>query len=201
MPAGWLFRVQRILFKTGEEWRETKRETLSVSRLFFSYVLVVAAVSPLFRFFSSLIYGKFKRPYSGWSWSIFGRELLFCVLAYLFSLLAAYLWGRLIDVSAPLFSSPKSRERAMALSVYSLTPYWIGGLLYLVPHAGWWLKALSGVFGFYVLHSGLAGGMMETPRRKVVGYFALSGLLALLLVGGTEVILRALFAIEGLVRF
>jgi len=197
MWIGLLNRVQGILLRPREEWIKIKEESLPPSQLFSSYVLILAAVPPLTRFLANLLYGGFKKPYSGWSWNVAGRNLLFSIITYIFSLIIVYVFGRIINVLAPIFSSRRSNLNSMKLAVYSLTSFWIGGVLYLVPRTGWLLRNLVGLYGIYILSLGFAAPLMDTPKEKVVGYLVVSSIIAIVLIIGVEIILRVFFAIWG----
>jgi hypothetical protein len=194
-------RVQGILLRPGKEWIKIKEEFFPlISQLFSSYVLILAAVPPVIGFLANLLYGGFRKPYSGWSWNVAGKNLLFSIVTYIFSLIVVYIIGRTINVLAPVFSCHRSNLNSLKLAIYSLTPYWIGGVLYLVPHTGWILRYLVALYGIYILYSGFAASLMKTPKEKVLKYLIVSGILAIVLIAGVEIILRALFAVWGVLR-
>ena len=195
-----LDRVQGILLRPREEWIKIKEESFPSSRIFFSYVLILASIPPLTRFLANLLYGAFKKPYSGWSWNVAGRDLLFSIISYIFSLIVVYVFGRIINVLAPIFSSRPNSLNSMKLAVYSMIPYWMGGLLYLVPHRGGVLKNLAGLYGIYILYLGFATPLIDTPKEKMLNYLAASIILAIVLIVSIEIILRALFGIWGVFR-
>lgn len=201
MRSSIVLRVQGILFRPKREWRRIKEEPLSVLRIFSSYAVILAAIPLVFRLLAGLFYGAFKRPFTGWSWDVVRREILFSVFVYLFSLIVVYLWGRIIDLLAPMFSSRRNRERSMALAVYTMTLYWLGGLFYLIPQWGWILRVIAGFYGLMILYWGLVEGLMETPSERVWSYLALSSLFVLLLIGCLDILLRGLFTLGGLLRF
>jgi hypothetical protein len=187
-------RVQGILLSPREEWIKIKEEFLPLSRLFSSYVLILAALPPVTGFLANLLYGGFRKPYSGWSWNVAGKNFLFSIIIYIISLIIVYVIGKIINVLAPIFSSRRSNLNSLKLTVYSMTPYWVSGILYLVPRTGWVLRNLVALYGIYILYSGFAASLMDTPREKVLKYLIVSGILAIVLIVGVEIILRVLFA-------
>ncbi|MGD8536949.1 MAG: Yip1 family protein, partial [Candidatus Aminicenantes bacterium] len=160
-------RVYFMLFKPSWEWAEIKEESPLNPRHFFSYALVFAAVSPGIRFLAGFLYGHYKRPFIGWSWAVVWRELLFCLALYFFSLAVVMLWRRSISLLAPLFSSPRKTTESLALAVFSMVPYWLGGVFYLIPQMGWIIKIIVGFYGVYILYRGLIANLMETPGKKI----------------------------------
>jgi len=194
-------RVQGILLKPREEWIKIKEEFFPlISQLYSSYVLILAAVPPVIGFLANLLYGGFRKPYSGWSWNAAGKNFLLSIVTYVFSLIVVYIFGRIINVLAPIFSSRRNNLNSLKLAAYSLTPFWVGGLLYLVPRTGWIMRDLIALYGIYILYSGFGASLMETPREKVLKYLIVSGVLAIVLIAGVEIILRTLFAVWGVLR-
>ena len=193
-------RVIGLLSRPRQEWARIKEESLPASRLFFSYALALAAVPPVFRFLAGLVYGHYKRPYTGWSWTIAGRELLFSAAVYILSLMIVYLWAWVISIFGPVFSTRCLRSDSLKLAVLSMSPYWLGGVFYFIPEVGWALKILAGLYGFYLLYIGFAVHFFETSRGKLLGYFVVSSLFGLILVAYVEVFLRLLFAFGGVLK-
>ncbi len=193
-------RVTGLLSRPRQEWTRIKEESLPASRLFFSYALAAAAVPPFFRFLAGLVYGHYRRPYSGWSWTIAGRELLFSAAVYILSLMIVYLWAWVISIFAPVFSSRFPRGDSLKLAVVSMSPYWLAGVFYLIPEYGWALKVMVGLYGFYLLYLGFAVYSWETSRGRLLGYFVVSSLFGLILVAYIEVFLRLLFAFWGVLK-
>jgi hypothetical protein len=70
----------------------------------------------------------------------------------------------------------------------------------LVPRAGWIMRDLIALYGIYILYSGFVASLMETPREKVLKYLIVSGILAVVLIAGVEIILRTLFTVWGVLR-
>ncbi len=193
-------RVYFMLFRPRWEWAEIKDESALNPRHIFSYALVFAAVSPVIRFLAGFLYGHYKKPFVGWSWAVVRRELLFCVALYFFSLAVVMLWRRIISLLAPAFSSQRRTAESLALAVFSLLPYWLGGVFYLIPRTGWTVKIIVGLYGTYILYRGLAAALMETPRKKVFAYFIVISVLGLGLVAFAEVLLRFLFTVGGFIN-
>ena len=194
-------RVKGILLKPREEWIKIKGEFFPLrSQLFSSYVLILAALPPVTGFLANLLYGGFRKPYSGWSWNVAGKNFLFSIIIYIISLIIVYAIGKIINVLAPIFSSRRNNLNSLKLAVYSMTPYWMGGILYLVPRTGWILRNIVALYGICILYSGFAASLMDTPREKVLKYLIVSCILAMVLIGGVEIILRVLFAAWGVFR-
>jgi len=165
-------RVQAILLRPKDEWAKIKGETTSVAKLFTSYAMVLAAVPAAAKFVGRLLF-RSEIPFKGVpAWSV-GRSLSNAVLSYLFSLAIVYLAGLIIDALAPNFSSKRSLTNAMKLAVYSMTPFWAAGVLYIVPGLDV-LVTLAGLYGLYLLYEGFHTPMMETPKDRTLGFVVVS---------------------------
>ena len=195
-----MHRLIQILFKPGQEWTRIKEESFSFSRFFVSYPLILAAVSPVIRFLTGFVHGHYKQPFTGWSWAVVRRELLFCAAIYLCSLAAVYIWGRIISLLAPLFSSRRKKTESLVLAVFSMIPFWLGGAFYLIPEYGWIVKIGVGFYGVYILFRGLKSDILETPRKKVFGYLLLSCVFGLGLVVLAEMLPRFIFTAWGVIQ-
>ncbi len=159
-------RVQNILIKPSQEWPVIKTEKTSVQNLFLGYAVPLAAIPAVCQFIG---WGVFSR------W-IAGRVLGFVIVSYILTLAVTFGVGFVINALGPNFGSKQSLEHAMALAVYSMTPAWVGGILYLIP--AWfiyaWVMWLFGLYGLYLLYLGFAAPMMDTPKDKQLTYFIIT---------------------------
>ncbi len=165
-------RVRGLLLKPKDEWLKIKGEPTPVAQLFTSYAMILAAVPAVAQFVGRLLF-RSEIPFSEVPvWGV-GRALTSAILSYVFSLAIVYLFGVIVDALAPNFSSARSLPNAMKLAVYSMTPVWVAGILYLIPGLGI-LVLLAGLYGLYVLYEGFQAPMMETPKDRVMGFLVIS---------------------------
>lgn len=188
-------RVQGIILKPKDEWVKIKEETTSVSELFKSYALILAAIPAVAQFIGYGLIG-YRVPFLGWFRFGLGTALLRSLLAYGFSLASVYVFGLIINALAPNFSSTQNVVNAMKISVYSMTPIWVVGVLYILPSL-WILVLLGSLYGIYILYLGFSTPLMDTPKEKVVSYLVVSIVVIILLSIVTGVILGAIFAVRG----
>ncbi len=165
-------RVRGLLLKPKDEWLKIKAEPTPVAELFTSYAMILAAVPPAAQFVGRLLFPVRipLRDIPQWG---FGRALTSAILSYVFSLAIVYLFAVIVDALAPNFSSARSLPNAMKLAVYSMTPVWVAGVLYIIPGLGI-LVLLAGLYGLYVLYKGFQAPMMETPEDRVMGFLVIS---------------------------
>jgi hypothetical protein len=170
-------RVQAILLKPKDEWVKIKAEPSSVAGLFTSYAMILAAIPAGFQFLGNILVGR-RLPVVGlYRWS-FGRALGNAIVAYVLSLATIYLFALIVNELAPNFGSAKNMTNALKLAVYSMTPGWVAGVLYIIPGL-WVLGVLASLYGLYILYLGFDTPMMETPKDKVPGYLGVSILVAI----------------------
>jgi hypothetical protein len=186
-------RTQAIILKPKEEWVKIKGEKTSIALLFTTYAAILALIPAVAQFIGfGLIgrhipfYGPYKEP--------IGRALFHAILFYVFTLVATYVFGLVINALAPSFGSKQSMENAMKLAVYSMTPGWIAGIFYIIPALGF-LALIAGIYGLYVLYLGFATPMMETAKEKVMGFFIVSLVVYVVLMVVIALILGAIFTV------
>lgn len=188
-------RVQQIILKPKEEWVKIKEEKITLAELFTSYALILVAVPAVAQFIGNSIIGR-RIPFVGWYRMGIGSGLLYAILYYVFTLVAIYVFGIVINALAPTFSSKSDATNAMKLAVYSMTPAFVAGAFYIIPFLGF-LAILGSLYGIYVLYLGFATPMMDTPKEKVVAYLLVSLVVVVVLWVIIFVILGAIFAVGG----
>jgi len=187
-------RVQSIILKPKEEWVKIKAEPSTVADLFTSYAVILAAIPAVAQFLGNILVGR-RLPVVGlYRWSI-GRAFGNAVLSYVFALATVYLFALIINELAPNFGSAKNMTSALKLSVYSMTPGWVAGILYIIPGL-WILGILAGLYGLYVLYLGFDTPMMETPKDKVMSYMGVSIVVVIVLYVVFSLILGGIFAVR-----
>lgn len=191
-------RVQGIILKPAEEWQKIKAESTSVGELYKSYILILAAIPAVAQFIGSMLIGA-SVPVRGVVRASFSWALGRAVVSYIFSLAMVYVLALIIKALAPNFSSQPDLVGAMKLAAYSMTPYFVAGILYIIPFLSW-LVLLAGLYGLYVLYLGFKGGLMGTPPDKVMGYFILTLVVEIVLGVMVSLIMGGIFSAGALYR-
>jgi len=191
-------RVKAIILKPKEEWVKIKAETATVSELFTSYAMILAGIPAVAQFIGYSLIGR-RYPFVGLIRMGIGTSLLRAVISYVFSLVTVYILALVINALAPTFSSAQNQISALKLAVFSMTPGWIAGILYLIPYLEW-LAVIASLYGLYVLYLGFATPMMDTPKEKVMGYLVVSIVVVIVLSVVVALILGAIFAVGGAYR-
>ena len=191
-------RVQAICLKPKEEWVKIKAEAATVPQLFTSYAMILAAIPAVAQFIGYGLIGR-RYPFIGLVRMGLATSLLRAVFSYILSLAMVYVFALIINALAPTFASSPNPLNAMKLAVYSMTPGWIAGVLYILPVLEF-LAVLGSLYGLYILYLGFATPMMETPKEKVLGYLVVSILVVVVLWVVVGFIVGAVFAVGGVYR-
>ena len=191
-------RVQGIVLKPKEEWAKIKSESTTIQQLFTSYALILAAIPAIANFIGMGLIGR-RIPFIGWYRYDIGTAVLYAILSYVFSLVTVYIFGIIINALAPTFGSKSDAVNSMKLAVFSMTPFWVAGVFYLIPFLGV-LALLAGLYGLYVLYLGFSHPLMDTPQDKVIGYLLVSIVVVAVLMGVVMMIMGAIFAVGGMGR-
>jgi hypothetical protein len=188
-------RVQSVILKPKEEWVKIKAETTTVTELFTSYVMLLAAIPVAAQFLGNILIGRRLPFYGMYRWGV-GRAFGNAILSYVFALATVYLFAVIVNALAPNFSSAQNMTNAVKLAAYSMTPGWVAGVFYVIP-ALWILGLLASLYGLYILYLGFDCPMMGTPKDKVMGYMGVSILVVIALYIVFGLIAGGIFAVRG----
>jgi len=186
-------RVQQIILKPKEEWIKIKEEEISIQQLFTSYAAILIAIPSIAQFIGQSLIGR-SIPFIGWYRIGIGTGLLYAILFYVSSLITVYVFGIIINALAPTFSSKQNQANAMKIAVFSLTPAWVAGVLYIIPFLGI-LVFLASIYSIYLLYLGFAAPLLDTPKEKVVGYLVVSVIVVIVLMAVIWIILGAILTV------
>lgn len=163
-----LERVKQISFKTKDTWTVIKDEEATVSGIFKSYLLLLAAVPALANFLGRMIIG-YPVPFSKSIRLNFGESLVTAIIEYAIMLLGIWVVAKVITFFAPKFSATQDEVKSFKLAVYSYSPYLAAGVLFIIPSLGI-LVGLVGIYSLIVLYFGLPI-VLDVPKNKVLPFF------------------------------
>ena len=155
-------RVKNILLTPKTEWPRIEAEPSTISGIFTSYVVILAAIGPIASLVGQQVFGL-----GYWKPSI-GYSLGSAVLTYLLSLVVVYVLSLIIDALAPTFGGTKDPVRAFKVAAYAQTPGWVAGIFGLIPMLAW-IGMLAGLYGIFLIYLGLPR-LMRITEDKAVGY-------------------------------
>jgi Yip1-like protein len=175
-------RVIAILTKPADEWRKIAAESPTVEGLMREYAAPLAAIPAIAQFIGLIRF----RIVAGF---------VYAVVSWVFALVGAWIAAVVIERLAPTFQSKGSTEQALKLVVYSTTPIWIAGVLYLVPALAV-LIILAALYAVYLFYLGLPP-VMSTPSDKVIPYMVVSAVVIIIVSVVVGYITTAIFGFSA----
>ena len=160
-------RAKEIILQPQAAWEKIKGEETTIKDLYTSYACILALIPAIANFIGMSLIGS---SFMGISFRVpIGTGLVQAILQYVLTLAGLYVIAFIIDALAPSFDSKKNMVAAMKVAVYASTPAWIAGILGIIPMLGV-LAIIASLYGLYLFYVGLPI-LMETPKEKVLGYF------------------------------
>lgn len=158
--------VKGILLEPKKQWQIIKNESIPISDMITKYAMPLALLPAIAGIIRLSVTGL--SLYAAVRWG---------VLSYALNIGGVFLIAYMLDSIAPSFGSAKNLNASMKTAVFSLTPYWLGGIfagIYIVSI----ISLLSGVYALFLFYLGV-GIIKEPPREKIFGYYLVSLLLAI----------------------
>ncbi|MEO0136146.1 MAG: Yip1 family protein [candidate division WOR-3 bacterium] len=160
-------RIKGILFSPKVEWEKIKGEPTTIAQVLTGYAAPLALIPAIFGFLGYILIGV--------NFGMFGfvryplvSALVWAIVWFILTLVGLYIEGIVINALAPSFDSAPNPTNAFKLAVYSMTPYFVAGVLYIIPVLGVLVMLIS-LYGLYLMYLGMPV-MMSTPKEKVIGY-------------------------------
>lgn len=171
-PAqGLIARVMAMLTKPAETWDVIADEPSSVSSIYKSYIIPLAAIGPIVGAVAGLLVGIGLAALGGGFFMYLLSLILMLAVTYAISLGMVYVMALVIDGLAPSFDSAKNQMLAFKLSAYSMTAGWVAGIAGIIPVLGIVIIIAAMLYNCYLLYVGLPK-LMKTPADKAVPYTA-----------------------------
>lgn len=163
-------RIKGILLQPKLEWPVIEAEHATVDSLFRRYALPLAAIGPL----ANLVHEVIDDGPSA-------TLLLYTAITYGLNLLVAYILGIVIDGVAHNFGAEKNMLQSMKVAVYSLTPFWLLGIVNLLsPGFAAFLTLTLGFYGAYLVYTGVKA-LKKVPDDKQLSYTVAASIIWVLL--------------------
>jgi hypothetical protein len=189
-----LARVKAILAGPAAAWISIEKDAADPAYLLSRYVALLGLIPALASFVGATVIGVI-----GSGGAVIRTDLAGASLGAIFSYAASFaivlVLAVVINVLAPLFGGRGDFERAFKLTVYSLTPLWLAGIVLLLP--GLRFLLLTGCYAIYILWLGLPR-LTKVPERQAVNFAALVVVCAGALLYGAALAQRMLFGTPGL---
>jgi hypothetical protein len=171
-------RVKNILLTPKTEWPAIAAESDTVAGLYTNYILILAAIPPVFGFIKSSLIGysflgiSFHTP--------IGAGIGGMIVQYALSLAMVFVVSLIIDALASTFGAEKNSIQALKTIAYALTASWVASIGVIVPGLGLLIALAGGIYGIYLFYLGLPH-TMKCPEDKAAGYTAVTILVTVVL--------------------
>jgi len=159
-------RVKGILLKPKQEWQTISGEATTISELYTTYVVILAAIGPVASIIGMSIVGIHLPFVGSFRVSIF-TSISSAVVHYILTLVGVYVLALIIDALAPTFSGEKNLNQAFKVAAYSYTPGWVVAVIAIIPSLS--PLGILGLYGLYLLYVGLPV-LMKSPQEKSMAY-------------------------------
>ncbi|MCX5750948.1 MAG: Yip1 family protein [Candidatus Saganbacteria bacterium] len=190
-------KIRKLLLLPNDTWKEIKFESTSVSDLFRSYAVYIAAVPCLVAILRYGIIGIYD-PFQGLIRVSFINILFFAVVKLGANLLAIYAMAKLTTYLAYCFDSKVEFTPALKLVVYAVTPFWLADVFLLIPFLR--IFTILGWYSVYLFYVGLPI-ILETSQEKVIIFVFSAVCMAVVLMFGTELLVRQFAPLPAYLRF
>ncbi len=160
-------RIKGILFSPKTEWEKIKAEPTNIAQVMTGYAVPLVLIPAIFGFLGYTLIG-ISGGMLGFIRYPFVSAIVWAIVWFILTLVGLYIEGIVINALAPSFDSVPNTTNAFKLAVYSMTPYFVAGILYIFPVLGI-LVLLISLYGLYLMYLGMPV-MMSTPKEKVIGY-------------------------------
>ena len=176
-------RAKNIIVSPKTEWVRIDAEPATIGGIYTSYVMILAAIPPIALALGLLFF--VPRGISAYG-IVFGLTttsiIVGALLQYGLGLASVYVIALIIDALAPTFGSPKDPLKAFKVAAYYPTALWVASILLIVPGIGFLAMVVGGIYSLYLLYVGLPI-LMKTPADKAVGYFVVTLIVAIVVLG------------------
>lgn len=159
-------RVQAILMSPKTEWPVIAAEQETVANLYKNYILILAAIPPVFGFIKGSLIGYSIMGFTARTPIVSG--VIGMLVQYALILGLVYLVGLIINALAPNFGGEKSQIQGLKTAAYAYTAGWVASVGVIVPWIGWLIALAGAIYGIYLLYLGLPHTMRCPPEKSVL---------------------------------
>jgi hypothetical protein len=156
-------RIKNILVSPKSEWDVIEGENTPHVKLLTSYVLPLSLIVAIAAFIGYGIIGYSFRVHS------IGMGVRQAIIQWVTMGVGLYVLTFAIFFLSKIFGANKNFDKSFSLAAYAYTPFFLGGIFYILPLISW-MAFLVGIYGFFLLFVGIQP-MMKAPAEKNIGYF------------------------------
>ncbi|HRK64768.1 MAG TPA: Yip1 family protein [Terricaulis sp.] len=164
-----LSRAYGLLKSPKSEWEQIRAEQTTIPAILIGYVAPLAAIQPICDIIGKLIFGQLASD-SAMGLAALPQALVGGVIFWVVSVAIVGLLGVIVNAAAPHFDADGDDLGAQKIAAYSMTPFYLSGVLLLWPPLGW-LGVVGLAAAVYVMYCGLPI-LMKAPEDRALGYAA-----------------------------
>jgi uncharacterized Zn finger protein (UPF0148 family) len=166
--SGLVSRAINMMTKPKNEWVNVLNETPVMQKL-LTYAIILLLIPSICNF---IAYGFIGVKMMGYTFKSPSMGLQQALSSFIGGFISIYLTAYVVNILATSFDSVKDFGRSLQLVVYSMTPFWVAGILYLIP--GFQpVIFLIGIYAIALMYKGMPI-VMRTPQHKAAGYLIVS---------------------------
>ena len=117
----------------------------------------------------------------GFGGAFLGISVGAAIVYYILAIIGIIVFGYILNAFAPTFKSKQNLMQALKLVAYSSTPWLVAGIFYFHPSI-WFLPALAGLYGLYILYIGIPI-LMETPKDQQLPFLIVAVVIYIIIMG------------------
>jgi len=167
-------KAKGLLVEPGKTWDAIAAEPMTLTGVFASYVLPMAAIPSIASAIGTYLGGNLPN---------FAQLLV----DYAIALLAVLIMGKIMPPLAARFGAKPDADAGLKLAAFAPTGSWVGGLALTVPSVGSLLAMVGALYTLYLFYDGAQRLFPVAPERaRMLGLLAVvvSFLIGMLLVLG-----------------
>jgi hypothetical protein len=172
-------RAFAIIFKPKDEWTKIKSESLTIKDIYVNYAIILYAIPSAALLIGMIIAGA---PIT--------MALVWAIFLYVITIGVLFLIGLLVEVIGAQFGGAKDAVSSHKLAVFSLTPYALIGIIYILPlgrfAAGgggiFYLVLLVSLYSFFIMYLGAQELKGITASDKLIPLVIIMAVIWLILI-------------------
>ncbi len=183
-------RAQAILLRPRQEWPVIDKEEATVSGLYQSYVVPLAAIGPIASLIGITVFGAGIAGVAGVTRGL-TSSVAYAIISWVLTLVGVYVLALVIDYLAPTFGGTRSQIQAFKVAAYSGTAQWLAGIFLLVPALS--ILTILGLYSVYLLYLGLPV-LMRVPQERAIAYIVAIIVVGIVIAIGIGIVVGAVAA-------
>ncbi len=171
-------RAIALIVKPKDEWATIKSESLTIKDLYLNYAIILYAIPSVAFLIGMIVAGM---PIT--------IALVWAILLYVLTIGVLFLIGLLIEVIGAQFGGTKDMVGSHKLAVFSLTPYALIGIIFILPigslYGGggiFYLVLLVSLYSFFIMYLGAQELKGITAQDKLIPFVIIMAVIWLILI-------------------